>query len=253
MRCGYDLEVLSKFGVKVSVNIDPGTHCHALITGSSGSGKSQTLLYLIGSLLRSDPETVIFLCDFKNSNDFGFLSSYKYYYQGIDCYRGVMEYYAHFNQARKEGAWERCILLIDEYPAFITYLEAMDKADKTHQAKDILSAISEILMMGRGLKFGLWVITQRSDSAWFPSGSRDNFMLTIALGRLSREQAKMLFSGEDIPDRIYKPGQGLLLADGQALREVAFPMIRDARDWKRHILLALSRNSSISKPDWGPD
>ena len=74
-------------------------------------------------------------------------------------------------------------------------------------------------------------------------------MLTIALGRLSREQRIMLFSGEDIPDRIYKPGQGLLLADGEELREVAFPLIRDTRDWKRHILLILSRNNSISKPD----
>ena len=78
-------------------------------------------------------------------------------------------------------------------------------------------------------------------------------MLIIALGRLSREQGIMLFSGEDIPDRIYKPGQGLLLADGQALREVIFPMIRDTRDWKHHILLILSRNSRISKPDWEPD
>ena len=77
-------------------------------------------------------------------------------------------------------------------------------------------------------------------------------MILVSLCRLSKEQNLMLFSGEDIPNRIYKPGQGLLLADGQALREVAFPLIKDVRDWKRHILLALSRNSSISKPDWGP-
>lgn len=247
MRYGYDLEILLKFGEKASININPSTHCHALITGSSGSGKSLTLLYLLGSLLHSKSETIIFLCDFKNSNDFSFLKSYKYYYQGMNCYQGVMEYYAYFNQARKEGADKRYVLLIDEYPAFINYLDSMDKINKTIQAKNILSVVSEILMMGRGLKFGLWVITQRSDSSWFLSGSRDNFMLTLSLGRLSREQKMMLFTGEDIPDKIYKPGQGLLLADGHTLREVVFPMIQDIPDWKSHILLILSQNISTHK------
>ena len=243
MKYGYDLAIFEEYGVKVSVNLNLGTHCHALVTGASGCGKSWTLLYLIGSLLHSNPETIIFLCDFKGSQDFDFLHSYKYYYKGTNCYNGIMEYYERFNQAREkcsDGA--RYILIVDEYPALVSYLEARDKLNKTMQSKVILSAISEILMMGRGTGngFGFWCVTQRADSSWFNSGSRDNFMLIISLGRLSREQGIMLFSGEEIPDRIYKPGQGLLFADGQALREVAFPLIKNIGDWKRHILSRLS-------------
>ena len=171
MNYGYDLELLREFHTKVSINLDPYTHCHALITGSSGSGKSQTLLYLIGSLLRSNPDTIIFVCDFKSSYDFSFLRSYEHYYGGIDCYQGIMDYYNRFSNARQDGSdGLRYVLLIDEYPAFLTYLEVQDKANKTHQAKDILLAVSEILMMGRGLWFGLWIVTQRGDSAWFPAG-----------------------------------------------------------------------------------
>lgn len=245
MNYGYDLRLYEDYGAKVSINLDPGTHCHVLLTGASGSGKSWTLLYLIGTLLRSNPNTVLHICDFKKSNDFNFLHSYRYYYAGMDCYKGIMDYYDRFNQVRQDGSdSSRCILVVDEYPAFITHLQTLDKTNKTKQASDILSAVSEILMMGRGTGGGyaFWCVTQRADSSWFNSGSRLNFMLTISMGRLSREQKLMLFSGEDIADRIYKSGEGLLLADGQALREVAFPLIRDVTDWKRHILSILSRN-----------
>lgn len=244
MRYGYDLRLYEDYGVKVSVALPP-SHTHALITGASGSGKSWTLLYLIGSLLHSNPDTIIFLCDFKSSHDFDFLRSYKYYYSGTNCYNGIMEYYEHFNQARENASdGLRYILVAEEYPAFLTYLDSQDKVNKTKKASDILSAVSEILMMGRGTGngFGFWCVTQRADSSWFSYGSRDNFMLIISLGRLSREQKAMLFSGEDIPERVYKSGQGLLLADGQALKEVAFPLIKDVGDWKRHILSILSRN-----------
>lgn len=240
MNYGFDLAIFEEYGIKVSVNLDPITHCHSLVTGSSGSGKSKTVLYLIGSLLCSNPDSVLYICDFKKSDDFSFLNRYKHYYGGIDCYKGIMEYYTQFDNARQSGYdGSYYVLIADEYPAFITYLESQDKANKTKRANDILSAVAEILMMGRGLGFGLWIVTQRADSSWFSSGSRDNFMSLLSLGRLSREQGLMIFSGEDIPTRIYKTGQGLLLADGQALREVVFPLITDIRDWECHIVSIL--------------
>ena len=52
---------------------------------------------------------------------------------------------------------------------------------------------------------------------------------------MSKEQKGMLFSGEDIPDKVYRRGEGILLADGYPLQEIAFPRIRNVVDWKRHI------------------
>ena len=69
-------------------------------------------------------------------------------------------------------------------------------------------------------------------------------MVIIGLGRMSKEQRGMLFSSEEIPERIYKRGEGILLADGSPLIEVKFPFIKDIDDWKRHILEELQDRPS---------
>ena len=46
----------------------------------------------------------------------------------------------------------------------------------------------------------------------------------------------MIFPGQEIPDRRFKPGQGMLLADGYEIQEVIFPLIRDVEQWKKNIL-----------------
>lgn len=64
----------------------------------------------------------------------------------------------------------------------------LDKQNKEKRAADVMNAVSEILMLGRGLHYGIWIVTQRADAALFANGSRDNFMCILALGRLSKEQ-----------------------------------------------------------------
>ena len=241
MIFGYDNTIYQQTGLKVPITHDIATHCHLLITGGSGSGKSYALLYLLGMLLKDSPDTVIYFCDFKNSEDFSFLENYKYYYSGNDCYKGIMQYYQTFSNARtNRDTQKRHILIVDEYPSLINFLQMQDKANKTKLANNILAAISEILMLGRGIRFSCVIITQIARSLFFDNSSRDNFMTLIALGRLSREQKGMIFSGEDIPDRIYQQGEGLILADGSPLREIKYPYIADITDWKNHILQILN-------------
>lgn len=226
------------------LQLDVKTHCHALITGSSGSGKSYALLYLLGCLLQDMPEMELYFCDFKNSEDFAFLKGcYPHYYSGNDCYEGVMAYYESFSNARAAGkAVRRHILIFDEYPAFLNYLTGRDKQEKTKKAGDSLGAVSEILMLGRGIGYGAWVVTQRADASLFANGARDNFMVVVGLGRMSREQKGMVFAGEEIPDKIYHQGEGCLLADGHPLYEIAIPKIRNMIDWKKHIKAVLMEN-----------
>ncbi|MCH5263405.1 MAG: hypothetical protein J1F42_10860 [Lachnospiraceae bacterium] len=216
--------------------LDINTHCHALLTGGSNSGKSYTLLNLVGNLLQSNPQIILTLCDFKNSEDFGFLKGYPNYYSGNGCYQGIMNYYESFCNARIQGEnGVRHLLIVDEYPAMINYLTAKDKQDKTKKTGDILGAVAEILMLGRGIKYGVWIVTQRADASLFTNGARDNFMIVLGLGRMSKEQKSMLFSGEDVPEKVYRQGEGCLLADGNPLYEVTFPRISNIIDWKKHI------------------
>ena len=107
----------------VPLNLDIKTHCHALITGASNSGKSYALLNLLGNLLQSNPNTVVTFCDFKNSEDFEFLQGYPNFYSGDDCYQGIINFYTKFCNARIQGKNRiRNLLIVEEYPAMINYL-----------------------------------------------------------------------------------------------------------------------------------
>lgn len=247
MVFGYDLEAFLRYGLAMPIKLDIASHCHALITGSSGSGKSQALLFLIAKLLQVYFDIVLYVLDFKNSEDFSFLKGYAHYYAGDDCYSGVMEYYARFSEARKSGKSDRRFLLIfDEYPAYISYALGKDKREKTKLTNDVLGAISEILMLGRGTGcgFGFWIVTQRADSTLFSNGARDNFMAVCALGNLSKEQKNMVFPGQEIPDRVFHAGEGTLLANGKKIMSVKYPLIENDAEWKQHILDILMENCS---------
>ena len=241
MIFGYHYDMWTSAKMKVPIKHSISTHCHILLTGSSGSGKSYALLYFLGKLLQDCPSVVLYFCDFKNSEDFRFMNEYSYYFAGDECYSGIIKYYESFTTARKRGySNARHILICDEYPAFISYLQAQDKANKTKYSNDILSIVSELLMLGRGLSYGVYMTCQRADSGWFASGARENFMITICLGRISKEQKTMLFAGEDLPkDRIYKRGEGIIYADGTPIQEIKIPIIQNIDSWKKHILLIL--------------
>ncbi len=240
MIWGYEVGTGGKPPVPITLEI--ADYCHALITGASGSGKSYALIYLQGSLLQSAPETEVYFCDFKNSIDFAFMNGYSRYYSGDDCYEGVFEYYRSFCNTRRERENKRRRLLIfDEFPAFINYLNTKDKKDKTKNANDVLGMIAEILMLGRGIQYGVWIVTQRADASLFANGARDNFMVVVGLGKMSREQKGMIFPGEEMPDKIFKRGEGTLLADGHGIIEVKYPKIKGLDLWKYHIKDILSK------------
>ena len=129
MNWGYKSQSLQHHPQQIMLDIS--SHCHALITGSSGSGKSYALLYLLGNLLKSNPDIILYFLDFKNSADFEFLNGYQYYYSGDACYQGILDYYTRFCDARIRGKnTERHLLIFDEYPAFINYLTTKDRQGK---------------------------------------------------------------------------------------------------------------------------
>lgn len=241
IQFGYFLDMWNKYQKKIPVILDLSTHIHALISGKSGSGKSTTILFLIGKLMQMNEDIVLYILDFKNSEDFQFLNGYKYFYRGNNCIDGLREYYKSFSEAREKGINDkRHILIVDEYPSCVNYFSMQDKLNKTKYSNEIQGIISELLMLGRGLNYGVWIIVQRPDSSLFNSGSRDNFMINLALGSLSKEHRTMIFNGEDIDNnRIYSKGEGILLADGYPLFYVKFPLIENVQAWKNNILKAL--------------
>lgn len=247
MIWGYELAAGKK--VPAAINVDIATHCHALITGSSGTGKSIGLTYFLGKLLQENPSVIVYFLDFKASKDFKFLAGYPHYYSGTECMKGLNEYYEQFNRAKVNPEnKERKLLIFDEYPAFINHLTMLDKRNKTKDANDAMQMIAEILMMGRSLSYGtyfIWITCQRPDATLFQGGVRDNFMITATFGRVSPEHAKMLYPSEDIPNRAYKPGEGVFQQDGKTPTEFFVPRIKDMYRWKQNIKLILMEHRDI--------
>lgn len=248
MIWGYDKKIWDSLGVKYPLKYPFESYTHVLLTGASGSGKSISTLLELSEFLQdcyyNSILPVVYICDFKNSEDFSFLKGYPLYYVGSACYEGVEKCYQQFTDIRQNGLStqnKRYLLLIDEYAAACSFFQMEDKLTKGKKAATFIGMVSELLMLGRSRLFGCWLTAQYATADLF-RGSRINFMLVISLGRQVREQLNMLFSGEEIPqNRTYQPGEGLLLADGYPLTEVKYPLV-DLVQLKRLIRELLFRS-----------
>ena len=54
---------------------------------------------------------------------------------------------------------------------------------------------------------------------------------------------KMLFSGEELPERSYQQGEGVILLDGREVEEVKIPWVTDVPGWRKHMLDTLEQSA----------
>jgi len=209
-------------GGEIPLDISLKSSCHWLIVGGSGSGKSVLLLYALNSVLNCHIR--LFIADFKGSSDFvGLTSDYAEF---EDCVDLIEKFYSCYQNIKQNKTGERILLIFDEYAGFLVWLEGHDKK----KSIDIKNKVAEILMQGRSLPGGgsawVWCVCQRADSTYFSHGARDNYMVSIGMGRLSKESKGMLFPGEEISDDyIPTTGKGLILEDGKELKIFQVPKI----------------------------
>ena len=203
-------------------------------------------MYLIGQLLQELPDVSLHIADFKNSNEFETLKGYKYYSYGEKAYDGIMSYYKSFCEARENNQLNgrRKILLIEEFPSLISYLSNIDKQQKTKKADEVLSAVTEILMLGRGMNtpHGVWIVSQSAEASLFKNSNiRSNFMVTVIMGHLQPTMKSMLLGGEDVPNVIPRIGEGILISDGNKPMLVKYPPLNQIT-WIKHIKDTLMQN-----------
>lgn len=216
MKIGYDRDIWEKEGLKEPIKYNQKTHPSLLLTGSSGAGKTVALNYAMYHL---KPCNLLFF-DFKG--DFKELKSCEHYKSGDEVIDALEKYHENFQLIRKGELTQdkQNILVIDEYPALISYLDKKS-------AERIKTIIQSLLMLGRGVQkgFGTWICCQRPDASLFPGGARNNFMIIQHMGRATPEDWKMHFSGLERPDKDYKCGQGIVWADGYEPRNIVIPHI----------------------------
>ena len=214
INLGFDLQ--NRFPIQADI-FRTG---HICIVGGTGSGKSIATLYILYGILSLYHEVQLYIGDFKKSGD----------------YKGITKSFEEFEQVTgifeetEENSPAIKILILDEYAGFITWLTQKDKK----KCEEIKGKIANLLMLGRSRHCYVWCIQQRMSAQLFPSGigAIDNFQILIGLGRLSVDSRKSLFAGEHLDkdfEEGYSPicGQGLILVDGQPLRAIQIPFIKD--------------------------
>lgn len=222
---GYDYRLFSIQGIKIPLYAP--LESHLIVVGGSGSGKSTSLLYWLYKLKKYGCELSII--DFKASREFEGITDNFYEFE--DSYEGIYKFYEDFLSTPENNQTPK-ILIIDEVAGLLSHC-SMNKEGK-QQADKIRSIMSSILMLGRSRKCFLWLSMQRYSASIFPSssGSADNFMVCVGLGRLSVEGRKGLFSGEHFEgedDLVYGQGKGIVLIDGQELKGLIIPKVSKRR------------------------
>lgn len=221
----------------VRFTIDLEKSCHAVICGSSGTGKSYFMLYVIYYLI--DKGINLYIADFKCSGDY--IGITKNYSEAFECVDLIDKFYQHFMEIKEQKTGEKIMLICDEFGGLMNYISNIDKK----KAQDLKNKVSQILMLGRELPQNgsawIWIVLQRADSDYFSHGSRDNFMLAVGFGRLSKESKAMLFTGEEFPENYFpETGVAAVLEDGFPLRFLQVPKYN--KDFMQKYLL--EHNSS---------
>lgn len=230
----FDKELLDE-GFRYYISWNYIKNPHMLVFGSTGSGKTYLVKLLLGRIGLKLDEVSITVCDYK-ADDFRFLEGSKNYYSFADCFAGLTDFYNKF-LARQEGVDTKKnfkLLCFDEWASFLNSLEKKE-------AETAKQKLSTLLMLGRSFNIHVLISQQRGDTQYFNT-ARDNFSIVVGLGNLSKESLNMFFS--DYKEHMSlnnSQGQGYMLIDGQGLKHIQVPRIRNMATVEHYIKLAVSR------------
>lgn len=242
---GYDYDKWYGYGLKepIITDISTKTNSHTLLCGMSGSGKSYATNILFAKIcIAGEMENIVYFADFKQDDQFEYLRECPRYYpynKSVEALETVYEI-LHKRQSGEDTSRKPVTLIWDEYMANILALQSIEKK----KAEEVMRKVSEILMLGRSLAVRLVISCQRPDASAFPSGSRLNYGIIVIVGAPIRSIYEMLIPKEyidEIGDREFGVGEGVILLQGARLRFVKIPMVRDMEKMKTICMEALTK------------
>lgn len=242
---GYDYDAWYGYSDKEPVTIDASTknNSQTLICGMSGSGKSYlTNQYFARICLHGGGESVIYFADYKQDDSFLHLRECPRYYPYNRTIEAIEIVYdiLHKRQSGEDISRHFVTLIWDEYMANILSLLGTEKK----RAEAVMHKVSEILMLGRSLAVRLVIACQRPDASAFPTGSRLNFGVIIIVGASIESIYSMLMPKElieQIGNREFHTGEGVMLWQGSELRFIKVPVVRNEEKMKQICIDALTR------------
>ena len=206
---------------------------HLLLTGSTGSGKTQLAQYIIYCLL-SQGVRVIY-CDPKNDDDMRLFLRGKpvlYVTKENEIAKVVREVEEEVRLREKdldnmgipEAEFNPVFLIFDELIAFSKIAQK-----KTYE--ETAKRLASIVVTGRSKRIYAGMILQRPDTTFVEGAIRDNLGCRICMGQMSETAYKMAFGSDFAHVKNYRReiGSGLIFRQGVDTkpREMVAPFIQD--------------------------
>ncbi|HEL1795811.1 cell division protein FtsK [Streptococcus suis] len=217
MKCFLDKN-LADYGSHFFWDIPVERVPHALLVGSSGSGKTYATKVFLARFAYTYPEATFLICDYKADTDFAFLNGCKGF-KRFDEVAELLTLGLKILENRQKGidrSKEFVVICFDEFNA---WQNSLDKKERDQAVKDY----TRLIQLGRS--FRIYVIISQQDAHKTSLGlSRDSIGTVIALGKLSKETISMLFSDEkENIIRNNSRGVGYMKIDGKESRHIIVP------------------------------
>lgn len=202
---------------------------HALIVGSTGSGKTYATYSLVLQLLNFSIVPEIYFADPKysalyvlgksiscdktagNTNEIVFLL--QRFYEAMQKREQEVQKYLNskLDSDYKDWDLQAHVFVIDEFSSFQSVVNTLDKFTRDR----VNMYLTNIIQKGRQLGFFMWIIMQKSDSKILPTYLRDNLVFKVVLGQATDTTYQTAFEEyADLPKRNFQQGQGLYTFQG---------------------------------------
>ncbi len=184
---------------------------HILITGITGSGKTQLCMYIMTCLIRAGARLIY--CDPKNDDTVSsFMSkhpSITYVTEENEIARVVRETEEEVI-CRKRESEENGISGMHYTPIFLFFDEmiAYKKLASPSNYTTTMKRMAVIIVSGRGKQVYGGIMLQRADVEFIDGAIRDNLMCRIAMGENTETANAMVFGSEYGKIKKYKHGTG---------------------------------------------
>lgn len=201
---------------------------HLAIAGNSGSGKSQSLIYLM-SAIKSFSDMVIVDPKFDSPSKFERQNDF------VNQISEMLSEYVSLIQQRQQELFDNPSVIFRHQTIVIDELLALTTGVSKQIQADFFSLLSQVSLLGRSSKIHLILVSQRFDNNALPISVREQCNLVLQLGNINKKTTQFLFPDLDNSEDIVIPkgvATGIIqLIDGVHSNNVMPILMPTVKEW----------------------